>query len=680
MTQTQSSGDPILQPFRLKHLVLKNRIMSTSHACGLEDTGGLPGERYQRYHEEKALGGLALTMFGGSSYVDKDSTWASAQLNVSDDRIIPYLQSFANRIHAYGTALMIQITHLGRRGEPNSQNWLPTVAPSPIRETGHRSIPREIDTEDIRRIVKAFGEAAWRCKEGGLDGVEVMTAGHLIGQFFSPVTNRRSDEFGGSMENRCRFGLMVYEEIRRKVGPEFIVGMRFLVDEAQGGGLTFDESLEIAKRFEHSGLVDFFNTNYGRLDTEIGLAVNCMPGMASPIAPWLEMAGNFKREIGIPVFHAARITDLGSARYAIGERLLDMVAMTRAHIADPHIVNKIQRGEEHRIRPCVGASYCMGESRPTCVHNAAAGRELAWPQVISPSQHQGRKIVVVGAGPAGLEAARISAERGHEVVVFEAAAEAGGQVRLAAVGSWRRDLTAIIDWRCDELAALEVTIRTNYLVGEAEILAERPDVVILATGGEPNFDWLPGGEYCTTAWDVLSGAVPVGEKVLIYDGTGRHPGPTAIERCHRAGAEVTSIMLDDRTGAELAYAERVIWKRTLAKLGVATNGDLRLVEVTPHRNQLLAHFVHELTEESRQVIADQVVVEHGTVPSNELFEAIRGHSSNQGVIDNQALTAGQPQPSLESSDNFSLFRIGDALSSRNIAAAMFDALRLCSAI
>ena len=223
MASIDPSKDPILQPFRLKHLELKNRIMSTSHACGLEDQGGLPGERYQRYHEEKARGGLALTMFGGSSYVDKDSTWASAQLNVSDDRIIPYLQAFSERIHSHDAALMIQITHLGRRGETSSQNWLPTVAPSPVRETGHRSIPREMDTHDIERIVRAFGDAAVRCKEGGLDGLEVMTAGHLIGQFFSPVTNWRTDQYGGSLENRCRFGLMVYEEIRRRVGSEFIV-------------------------------------------------------------------------------------------------------------------------------------------------------------------------------------------------------------------------------------------------------------------------------------------------------------------------------------------------------------------------------------------------------------------------------------------------------------------------
>ena len=240
------SNDPLLQPFQLKHLTLKNRVMSTSHACGLEEDGGMPGDTYQRYHQEKARGGLALTMFGGSSYVAEDSTWASGQLNLGTDRVVPYLQSFAERIHGEGAAIMIQISHLGRRGETNTQNWLPTMAPSVVRETGHRSFPKEMDRHDIDRVVTAFGDAALRCKEGGLDGLETMTAGHLIGQFFSPITNKRTDDFGGSLENRCRFGLMVHEEIRRRVGDQFIVGMRYLIDETMAGGLSFDDCLEIA--------------------------------------------------------------------------------------------------------------------------------------------------------------------------------------------------------------------------------------------------------------------------------------------------------------------------------------------------------------------------------------------------------------------------------------------------
>ena len=679
MNQT---ADPLLQSFRLKHLTLRNRVMSTSHACGLEEDGGMPGEAYQRYHQEKAQGGLALTMFGGSSYVSEDSTWSSNQLNVGSDRIIPYLQAFAQRIHGEGCALMVQITHLGRRGETSSQNWLPTVAPSVVRETGHRSFPKAMDRHDIDRIVKAFADAAARCQEGGLDGIETMTAGHLIGQFFSPITNQRTDEFGGSVANRCRFGLMVHEAIRERVGADFIVGMRYLVDEAMTGGLSFDDCVEIAQRFQSAGLLDFFNVNYGRLDTELALATDCMPGMASPIAPWVDKAGAFKREVDLPVFHAARITDLGSARYAIREGLLDMVAMTRAHITDPHIVRKIERGEEERIRPCVGASNCMGDGRPTCMHNAATGRERFWPHTITRSAQAGRKVVVVGGGPAGLEAARISAERGHHVVLFEAADDVGGQLRMASEASWRKDIKSIVDWRRDELARLGVDVRLNHLAEVEDIQAQSPHIVVIATGGVPDLDWIDGTEHCTSVWDVLSGAVPIGEQVVIYDGTGRHPALTAADRCHREGSEVQLVLLDDRPATELAYAERVIWKQRLASAHIPPLLEHRLQKVDRDGNRFAAHFSHELTGETVVLTAGQIIVEHGTVPADDVYQSIRAHSSNDGVTDIPALLAGQPQPTLPVANEggYAVFRIGDAVASRNVAAAMFDALRLCSVL
>src|SRR5258708_7641138 len=413
--------DPLLQPFVLKGLTLRNRIMSTSHACGLEE-GGMPKDRYQSYHEEKAKGGIALTMFGGSSNVAKDSPNIFHQLNVGDDAIIPYLQRFSERIHRHGAAIMCQITHLGRRGDPFADNWLPTVAPSVVRETAHRSFPKAMDEHDIGRIVAAYGAAAKRCQEGGLDGIETLAGGHLIGQFLSPSMNKRTDRFGGSLANRCRFGLMVFEEIRRRVGDRFLVGFRFVVDEGAGKDtLSFDDCLAIAKTFERAGHIDFFNAIYGRMDTEMALAMHNMPGMASPIAPWLKPVGAFKRAVGLPVFHAARVFDTATARYAIPEGLLDMVAMTRAHIADPYIVAKLAAGRESAIRPCVGATHCQSQHRPACLHNPSSGRERVLPHVIARSPHPGRKIVVGGGGPAGLEAARVAAERGHQVVLFEAA-------------------------------------------------------------------------------------------------------------------------------------------------------------------------------------------------------------------------------------------------------------------
>ena len=254
MSDTRKN-DPLFQPLTIKHLTLKNRIMSTSHASGM-DTDGIPDEPYQRYHEEKARGGLALTMFGGSSSVSPDSRWVTAQLRLSDDRILPYLEKFARRIHALDCAIMCQITHLGRRADPVADHWMPTVAPSAVRETLHRSIPREIDQFDIDRIIRDFGDAARRCKDAGLDGLETHAGGHLIGQFFSPDINRRNDRYGGSIENRARFALEVHEEIRKRVGDHFLVGIRMSIGEDRGG-LSEEDAIRIAQLLEREGAIDF---------------------------------------------------------------------------------------------------------------------------------------------------------------------------------------------------------------------------------------------------------------------------------------------------------------------------------------------------------------------------------------------------------------------------------------
>jgi 2,4-dienoyl-CoA reductase-like NADH-dependent reductase (Old Yellow Enzyme family)/thioredoxin reductase len=669
-----ASKDPLLQPLTVGHVTLKNRIMSTSHACGL-DQDGYPQEAYQAYHEEKAKGGLALTMFGGSSNVAPDSPNTFRQLHLGNDGCIPHLQQFAGRIHKHGCALMCQITHLGRRGDPYGDHWLEMIGPSPVRETRHRAIPREMDDHDIARVIKAFGDTAARCREGGLDGIETLFGGHLVGQFLSPVTNKRTDKYGGSLENRARFALEVYREIRKRTGSNFLVGMRYIVDEGIADGLTFDDAVSVAKMFEEEGLVDFFNAIYGRMDTYYALAMHNMPGMASGIAPWLEKAGAFKREMSRPVFHAARIADLATARHAIRDGLIDMAAMTRAHIADPHIVAKLMRGEEDRIRPCVGATHCMGAHRPTCFHNAASGRELTGGHTIEKAPCV-RKVVVVGGGPAGLEAARISAERGHKVTLLEASGKLGGQLLLAKHASWRKDITGLVDWRAAELEKLGVEVRFNCFAEPDDVAGLAPGIVIIATGGTPNPDWIDGADQCTSSWDIISGSVPAGDDVLVYDGTGRHSAMTAAEKLSVDGHKVTFVTVDDGVVEEQGYAERVSWKRRMYQLGFDVLRDHELVRVEKDGNRLKAVLHNEFTGEVEERVVDQVVTDHGTLPADAIFHDLRVGSANEGVKDIDALIAGAPQPH-GSGDGYELYRIGDAAASRNVAAAVYDALRLC---
>ena len=676
-----TGSDPLLQPFRLKHLVFRNRIMSTSHASGLAEDG-LPGERYRLYHEAKAEGGIALTMFGGSSNVSLDSQRSSPYLNVHDERIVEHFQRFAKRIHAHGALLMCQVSHVGGRGEAFAGPRLAPIGPSPVRETLHRSFAREMDAHDIARVVADYAEGAARCRDGGLDGVETLSGGHLIGQFLSPATNRRRDRFGGSLANRCRFGLMVHEAIRKRVGDDFVVGLRFVIDEGGERHLDFDECLDIARIFEESGTIDFFNAIYGRMDTELKLAVDSMPGMASPMAPFLARAGAFKQAVSLPVFHATRIADLATARYAIREGLLDMVAMTRAHIADPALVGKLARGDEHRVRPCVGATHCISALRPTCLHNPSTGHESDLPHEIAPAAET-RRVLVAGGGPAGLEAARVCAERGHHVRLVEASDALGGQVLLATRASWRRDLIGVVDWRIRELEHLGVEVQLNrYLEAEAAS-ADAADVVIVATGGVPDLEWIDGARHCTSAWDVLGGAARPAAASIVWDGTGRHAAPSAAERLRLAGSEVSYFGLDDQIAMEMSFAERVIWRRRACELGIEPKLDRCLERVERRGNRLHVAFRSELTGELESHETDQLVVEHGTRPVDALFHELRERSSNRGVVDLRALTEGRPQPGAGAgagAGGFQLFRIGDAVASRNIHAAVLDAFRLCRVI
>lgn len=665
--------DPLLQPLKIRGLTLRNRIMSTSHACGLQ-VDGFPQNAYQAYHLEKARGGLALSMFGGSSNVAEDSPNIFSQLNVGVDGIIPHLQRFSERMHAEGAALMCQITHLGRRADPYQDHWLPAIGPSPVRETLHRAIPREMLREDIDRVIAAYAAAAHRCEQGGLDGIETLAAGHMIGQFLSPRTNLRNDAFGGSLENRMRFALMVHEAMRKAVSDDFLIGIRWVIDEGVDGMLTPEESVKAANMLQSEGLVDFFNAIYGSMDTNRGLTVENMPGMGTPIAPWVDAVGAFKREVRLPVFHAARISDLASARYAVSEGHLDMAGMTRAQIADPHLVSKLIRGEEDQIRPCVGAQHCQSPYRPKCLHNAVTGRETTLSHHVEKATTP-RRAVVVGAGPAGLEAARVLALRGHHVTMHEAAANAGGQVLLAA-NSWRRDLIGIIHWRLAELERLGVTIEFNSFMDSDAIKALGPDLVILATGGLPQTDFGCGADLVENSWDIIGRQRKPAPSVLVWDGTGRHPAPLAAQVAQQSGSNVTFATLDGGLAQDLTYAEVTRWKTEFSRMGLRPYIDMRLVSVVRSSNKLTATLINELTREETELSVDQVIVDMGTIPDNDLFNDLRTNASNAGVTDIDSLIANKPQP--QTTNGFELHRLGDAQASRNIHTSIYDAFRLCN--
>jgi N-methyl-L-proline demethylase len=670
--------DPLLQPYRLKNLTLRNRIMSTSHEPAYSEDG-LPKDRYRLYHLEKAKGGIALTMTAGSAIVSADSPAAFGNLHAYRDEIVPWLRRLADDVHTEGAAVMIQLTHLGRRTGWNKADWLPVLAPSPVREPAHRAFPKEMEDWDIERIVADYAAAAQRMQAAGLDGIEFESYGHLMDGFWSPATNRRSDEFGGSLDNRLRFTWRVLDAVRAAVGPDFIVGIRMVTDEMWDEGFGSEEGKEIARRLAASGKIDFLNLIRGHIDRDAALTT-LIPIQGMPSAPHLDFAGEVRAETKVPVFHAARIPDVATARHAIASGKLDMVGMTRAHMADPHIARKVIARQEDRIRPCVGATYCLDRiyegGEALCIHNAATGREETIPHDPGRSATP-KRAVVVGAGPAGLEAARIAAERGHRVTVLEAAGRPGGQVNLLTQNPRRKEMIGIIDWRMAELARLGVEVRYDCWAEAGDVLGLSPDIVVIATGGLPQAPPLKGGDaLVTSSWDVISGAVKPSGEVLVYDDGGAHAGMTAAEMAAKAGAKVELVTPERFFAPDMGGMNHVPYMRAFHETGTAITINTRLSAVRREGNRLVVTLMSDYAPGwSAERRVDQVVVEHGTAANADLYFALRPLSRNRGAVDYGALTAGRNPFPARGAGAFTLYRIGDAVAARNIHAGIYDAVR-----
>ena len=636
-------SDPLLQSFKLKHLHLKNRIITTSHEPAYNEDG-FPKDRYIAYHLERAKGGIAMTMTAGSAVVSKDSPPSFDNIHVYKDEVVPWIKKLTTAIHDQDCKIMIQLTHLGRRTSWSKGDWLPSVSSGKHREPAHKAFPKIVESWDIERIIK---------------------------------------EYGGNFENRLRFTIDVLSEIRKKVGKEFIVGIRCVFDEVEEGGITKSDGLETAKILSNSGLVDYLNINRGRIHTDPILTKHIpIQGMRS--APHLEFAAEIKKEVNLPIFHASKISDVATARYAISNGLVDMIGMTRGHLADPHIVKKIKEKREDDIRPCVGATFCLDRiyqgEEALCIHNAATGRELKFPNIITKSKTK-KRISIVGAGPGGLESARIASERGHEVIVFEAAPDPGGQVRLCAKSDRRKDMMGIIDWRMEQCTKRNVKFNFNILAEKTDILEEKPDTVIIATGGMPNlelFETKTKLENVYTSWDIISGDIKLSENILIYDEVGDHTAMQSAEIAISGGAKVEFMTPDRLISSEIMGMNLTPYIKNLQNKNITYSIAKRLLAVSLEGNKLNALFGSDYDEKFKyNKTYDQIFVNYGVKPLDELYFALVPHSKNHGEIDYNKFINGEEQDIIKSDNNkFNLFRIGDAVSSRNIHAAIYDALRL----
>ncbi|WP_127555853.1 FAD-dependent oxidoreductase [Saccharospirillum alexandrii] len=680
--------ESLFRPLAINKLTIRNRIVSTAHAEVYATDGGMTTDRYVRYYEEKAKGGCGLCICGGSSVVSIDSPqswWKS--VNLSTDKIIPHFQNLADAVHRHGGKIMIQITHMGRRSRWDGENWPNLMSPSGIREPVHRATCKTIEEEEIWRIIGDFARAAKRAQDGGLDGVELSAVHqHMIDQFWSPRVNKRTDQWGGTFENRMRFGMEVLKAVREAVGPDFAVGIRMCGDEFHPDGLNHEDLKEIAAYYNKTGMVDFFGVVGSGCDTHNTLA-NVIPNMAYPPEPFLHLAAGIKTVVDVPVIHAQNIKDPNQAERILDAGYVDFVGMTRAHIADPHIIAKIKMNQIDQIRQCVGANYCIDRQYQgldvLCVQNAATSREYqGLPHIIEKTEGPIRTVLVIGGGPGGMEAARVAAERGHKVTLVERADALGGQITLAAQAPQRDQIAGITRWYALELARLGVDVRLGTSADAALIRDEQPEVCILATGGQPFIEqepeWGAAEGLVVSSWDILSGAVEPGKNVLVFDSICEFSGMSVADYLSAKGALVELVTDDTKPGVGIGGTTFPTYYRSLYEKDVVMTSDLNLVQVYTEGDQKIVVLENEYTGQQEERVVDQVVVENGTRPNESLYYELKPESVNKGQIDVETLYANAAQPVLSEPQNgMILWRLGDAVSQRNIHAAIYDALRLC---
>jgi NADPH-dependent 2,4-dienoyl-CoA reductase/sulfur reductase-like enzyme len=410
--------------------------------------------------------------------------------------------------------------------------------------------------------------------------------------------------------------------------------------------------------------------------------------MALPPEPFVHLAAGIKSVSKLPILHAQGIRDITQAERILAAGSVDMVGMTRAHIADPHIMNKVREGREDQIRQCVGANHCIDRmytgSDTLCIQNAATSREATMPHVIKPSLGPKRRVVVVGAGPAGLEAARVARSRGHDVLLFEMCDRVGGQVNLAAKAPQREQMAGIIRWFDMETKRLGVERRLGVEATEDMILAEGPDIVVLATGGTSHAgekpEWGVKDGLAVSAWDILSEKVAPAETVLVYDGISSHAGFGVADFCASRGSAVEIVTPDVKVADDVGGTTFPIFYRRLYALGMIPTPNYGLDRVYVEGNKKVAVLRNEYTDDLEERVVDQVVIENGIKPNTALYWQLKERSLNHGQTDLDTLFAAKPQPSLQErtgNGRFLLFRVGDCVSMHNIHAAIYDSLRLC---
>ena len=543
----------LFEPIDVGPITIPNRIVRTAHGTMLT------GERLIAYHEARAAGGV------GMSTLEATGVHANAPsvTPLYSDDVIPIFRELMARIRPHGMKMFQQIYHPGSATRPKKAAT--QVSSSAIPNPMVGGIPVEMDHSMIAEMVDAFATATRRCRDGGLDGVDLhASSGYLIEQFLSPANNVRTDEYGGSLENRMRFLMEILQAIRAEVGEDYCVGIRLPNEEYIPGGMTPQDVAEVAKLVEP--YVDYVSLHMGSYWRFHKL----LSPMDDPLGSEMPVNEVITQVVEKPTIVVGRIMTLDHAEHIVSSGGADMVSMVRALIADPALVNKARDGEEHLIRPCIGSNFgCVGNLMSTgtlsCVVNVAAAEETTVSFEPSPAEVH-KRVLVAGGGPGGLEAARTAALRGHEVHLYEATRRLGGQVAIAASAPHRSDVGAITEWLTSEIERLGVTIRLASMV-EPDLVAElSPDEVIIATGSSPRRDGfqlatpiapVPGFDlpHVFTSWDVFGfgGRARLEDPAVVFDDTGTFEAISVADALLAAGLKVTMVARSQAIGENLPY-------------------------------------------------------------------------------------------------------------------------------
>lgn len=611
----------LFSPFTLRGVEIRNRIVSTAHGTYMS-SHGLPNRQVAAYHEARARGGAGLIICEAAS-IHSSGVGAGRYATAHTDECIEPYRQVVSAIRQHGAVAFGQLYHPGRgdiAGSSDDGTVSVAYAPSPVACERNQLMPREMSAPLIREVITAYGDAAARMTSAGFQGIEVMAHhGHLVSQFLNPRVNRRTDEYGGDLEARSRFLQEILEQVRARIRTDMPIGVRICGDEMDDEGLDAEETLPICCWLEQTGLVDYLSVNLGSSSSARG-GMHVVATMRSPVGYIGPYAGAIRSVVSLPVLATGRINDPEVAEQILADGQADLCGMTRAQICDPELAEKARSGNPENIRVCIACNQaCIGHgvkgAAISCIQYPESGRELDL--LPRPKAAESKQILVAGAGPAGLKAAAVAAECGHQVTIFEVDTEVGGQARLAALLPGREEFARLATNLEAEARRAGVEIVTRTRVSRELIEKREPHAVIVATGGR---EYLPALDiqsqaHTVTALQVVRNEANVGARVVIADFKLDATALRLAEKLARDGCSVRLAVIGDVPGQNVPVSTRNFSLGELHKLGVEVLPHLKLIGCDEAR----ARFIHTMSGQPVECPdLDTLVISAGVIHNNEL--------------------------------------------------------------